>query len=143
MRCQFRAQSRLYSTKEEERSGKDEDALNEINATHNGTNRTEGQPASSSAEAVVKEEKVEGQHASRRIFGGKEEDLPSQEEGRRSQLSKQFTNLMDNLQSNIFIVGQRLNDLTGYSAIEKLKKEIESHGTCVNGGMFLVEAGFF
>ncbi|MCJ1430200.1 sensitivity to high expression protein she9 [Sticta canariensis] len=32
---------------------------------------------------------------------------------------------MDHLQSNIFIAGQRLNDLTGYSGIEALKKEIE------------------
>lgn len=32
---------------------------------------------------------------------------------------------MDNLQSNIFIAGQRLNDLTGYSGIEALKKDIE------------------
>ncbi|KAL1981122.1 hypothetical protein VTN96DRAFT_3056 [Rasamsonia emersonii] len=131
VRCQFRAQSRLYSSKEEDRSGKDENPLNETNATHNDTNRTEGQPvqpaSSSSSGAAVKEEKVEGQHGSQKSLGGREEELPSQEEGRRSQLSKQFTNLMDNLQSNIFIVGQRLNDLTGYSAIEKLKKEIESH----------------
>ncbi|KAL6719202.1 sensitivity to high expression protein she9 [Lecanora helva] len=32
---------------------------------------------------------------------------------------------MDHLQSNIFIAGQRLNDLTGYSGIEALKKDIE------------------
>ena len=32
---------------------------------------------------------------------------------------------MDNVQSNIFIAGQRLNDLTGYSGIEALKKETE------------------
>ncbi|KAI9798026.1 MAG: sensitivity to high expression protein she9 [Candelina submexicana] len=32
---------------------------------------------------------------------------------------------MDHLQSNIFIAGQRLNDLTGYSGIEALKREIE------------------
>ena len=32
---------------------------------------------------------------------------------------------MDNVQSNIFIAGQRLNDLTGYSGIEALKKDIE------------------
>ncbi|OJD19514.1 hypothetical protein ACJ73_08637 [Blastomyces percursus] len=50
--------------------------------------------------------------------------LPSQIEKRRSDLSKQFTRLMDNMQSNIFIAGQRLNDLTGYSAIEKLKQDI-------------------
>ena len=49
-------------------------------------------------------------------------DLPSAEEGRRSQISKRFTHLMDHLQSNIFIAGQRLNDLTGYSGIEALKK---------------------
>ncbi|KAI9821873.1 MAG: sensitivity to high expression protein she9 [Pycnora praestabilis] len=32
---------------------------------------------------------------------------------------------MDHLQSNIFLAGQRLNDLTGYSGIEALKKDIE------------------
>ncbi len=35
---------------------------------------------------------------------------------------------MDSLQSNIFIAGQRLNDLTGYSGIEALKKDIEQQG---------------
>ncbi|KAE8315467.1 sensitive to high expression protein 9-like protein, mitochondrial [Aspergillus transmontanensis] len=33
---------------------------------------------------------------------------------------------MDNLQSNIFVAGQRLNDLTGYSSIEALKKDIHT-----------------
>ena len=55
-------------------------------------------------------------------------ELPSQEEHRRSHLSKRFSNVMDHLQSNIFIAGQRLNDLTGYSGIEILKKEIELQG---------------
>ena len=55
-------------------------------------------------------------------------DLPSEEEGRRSQISRRFTHLMDHLQSNIFIAGQRLNDLTGYSGIEALKKGIEQQG---------------
>ena len=36
---------------------------------------------------------------------------------------------MDNLQSNIFIAGKRLNDLTGYSGIEAMKKDIEEQGT--------------
>ncbi|KAK4693723.1 hypothetical protein P7C71_g3727, partial [Lecanoromycetidae sp. Uapishka_2] len=36
---------------------------------------------------------------------------------------------MDHLQSNIFIAGQRLNDLTGYSGIEALKKDIEEQGS--------------
>ncbi len=55
-------------------------------------------------------------------------DLPSQEEGRRSQASKKFSHVMDHLQSNIFIAGQRLNDLTGYSGIEALKKDIGEQG---------------
>lgn len=54
--------------------------------------------------------------------------LPSYLENRRSQLSKQFTTMMDNLQSNVFVAGQRLNDLTGYSAIETLKKDIQTQG---------------
>ena len=58
------------------------------------------------------------------------EDLPSHEEGRRSQVSKRFSHIMDNVQSNIFIAGQRLNDLTGYSGIEVLKKDIEEQGSC-------------
>lgn len=57
-----------------------------------------------------------------------QKDLPSQEEGRRSQVSKRFSHVMDHLQSNIFIAGQRLNDLTGYSGIEALKKDIEEQG---------------
>ncbi|KAJ6102838.1 hypothetical protein N7486_005265 [Penicillium sp. IBT 16267x] len=52
--------------------------------------------------------------------------LPSYLESRRSKLSKQFTGMMDNLQSNVFVAGQRLNDLTGYSGIEALKKEIHN-----------------
>ena len=56
------------------------------------------------------------------------DDLPSQKEGRRSHVAKRFSHVMDHLQSNIFIAGQRLNDLTGYSGIEALKKDIETQG---------------
>ncbi|MCJ1335367.1 sensitivity to high expression protein she9 [Bachmanniomyces sp. S44760] len=52
-------------------------------------------------------------------------ELPSAEDSRRSHTSKRISHLMDNLQSNIFVAGQRLNDLTGYSGIEALKKDIE------------------
>lgn len=58
--------------------------------------------------------------------------LPSYLENRRSRYSKQFTEMMDNLQSNVFVAGQRLNDLTGYSSIEALKKEIETQGMFSN-----------
>ncbi|KAJ5558243.1 Mitochondrial distribution and morphology family 33 [Penicillium sp. DV-2018c] len=53
--------------------------------------------------------------------------LPSYLESRRSKWSKQFSSLMDNVQSNVFVAGQRLNDLTGYSAIEALKNDIHFH----------------
>jgi sensitive to high expression protein 9 len=130
VRCQFRAQSQLYTSKEEEKYEKYEKPLNEINAIRGDTKRVEEQTASSpSAEAVVKEGRVGHQHDSSRNLGGGDRGLPSEAEGRRSHLSKQFTNLMDHLQSNIFIAGQRLNDLTGYSSIEKLKRVIEIHGT--------------
>ena len=59
------------------------------------------------------------------------DDLPSQKEGRRSNLNKRFSHVMDHMQSNIFIAGQRLNDLTGYSGIEALKKDIEQQGTAL------------
>ncbi len=52
--------------------------------------------------------------------------LPSHIESRRTELSRRFSHLMENVQSNIFVASQRLNDLTGYSGIEALKKEIEN-----------------
>ena len=39
---------------------------------------------------------------------------------------------MDNVQSNIFTASQRLNDLTGYSGIEALKKSIEAQEELVS-----------
>lgn len=59
------------------------------------------------------------------------DDLPSQKESRRSHVAKRFSHVMDHLQSNIFIAGQRLNDLTGYSGIEALKKDIETQGQLI------------
>lgn len=53
------------------------------------------------------------------------EHLPSRTESRRNELTKRLSHLMDHMQSNIFVASQRLNDLTGYSGIEALKKEIE------------------
>lgn len=54
--------------------------------------------------------------------------LPSYLESRRSQFAKKFSSMMDDLQSNIFVAGQHLNDLTGYSSIEALKKQIHEQG---------------
>ncbi|KAI5795595.1 Mdm33 family-domain-containing protein [Geopyxis carbonaria] len=52
-------------------------------------------------------------------------NLPSQQESRRSDVSKRFSHAMDDLQTALFSAGQKLNDLTGYSDIETLKKSIE------------------
>lgn len=52
-------------------------------------------------------------------------ELPSETEHARSNLSKSLTTRIDKLQTSILFAGQRLNDLTGYSGIEKLKKQIE------------------
>ena len=60
--------------------------------------------------------------------GTKSGGLPSYLESRRSKWSKQFSTVMDNVQSNVFVAGQRLNDLTGYSSIEALKNDIQFHG---------------
>ncbi|CAI7611258.1 unnamed protein product [Penicillium glandicola] len=59
--------------------------------------------------------------------GARSGGLPSYLESRRSKWSKQFSTVMDNVQSNVFVAGQRLNDLTGYSSIEALKKDIQFH----------------
>ncbi|KAH0541306.1 hypothetical protein FGG08_004230 [Glutinoglossum americanum] len=77
-------------------------------------------PSSSSTTSAASTEPGNDKHTAQ--FKG--QDLPSQKEDRRSQISKRFSRIMDNLQSNIFLAGQRLNDLTGYSGIEALKRDI-------------------
>ncbi|OQE10355.1 hypothetical protein PENVUL_c004G00834 [Penicillium vulpinum] len=87
------------------------------------TDQTTAQPQTNQSDkeqSVPQEEDVSA--ASVRKGG-----LPSYLENRRSKLSKQFTTMMDNLQSNVFVAGQRLNDLTGYSSIEALKNDIQFH----------------
>lgn len=59
-------------------------------------------------------------------------ELPSDTESRRTDLSRRVSHLMDNVQSNIFTASQRLNDLTGYSGIEALKKSIENQEELVS-----------
>ncbi|RAK75821.1 putative mitochondrion biogenesis protein (She9) [Aspergillus fijiensis CBS 313.89] len=78
-------------------------------------------------EAAEREGKKQEDHAGADAAGSGSQPggLPSYLENRRSQFAKQFSVVMDNLQSNIFVAGQRLNDLTGYSAIEALKKDIQ------------------
>jgi sensitive to high expression protein 9 len=126
LRCQFRSQSRLFSTKDDVKpylnDGKRSDAASPV-LTDPAANETEQRP-----QAVPQKPSAEVDQAG-------EDGLPSEEEGRRSQLSKKFTDMMDTIQSNVFTAGQRLNDLTGYSAIEQLKQDIALQGTILSAYM--------
>lgn len=108
--CQLRAHSRFYST-------------------HNDKDTQEGVK-----KATAKDGKEDGAVADVpspvKPPAFNQSELPSQEEHLRSNLSKKFGELMDNLQSNIFVAGQHLNDLTGYTVIEKLKQDIRAQGVC-------------
>ncbi|KAK9323157.1 Mdm33 family-domain-containing protein [Lipomyces orientalis] len=52
-------------------------------------------------------------------------NLPSKLEARRSQLARTVSEKLDLLQATFFTAGKTLNDLTGYSEIELLRKAIE------------------
>ncbi|KAG7662882.1 SHE9 [[Candida] subhashii] len=52
-------------------------------------------------------------------------NLPSQMEKTRSKMSKKLEEYLDSIQGTILTATRALNDVTGYSAIEKLKKSIE------------------
>ncbi|KAE8154502.1 Mdm33 family-domain-containing protein [Aspergillus avenaceus] len=134
VQCQFRSQFALYSSNET-------DKLRDVKAAEqslDGGGSVTGSPGGSSTGELGSQEAPlprEGSMNAQSQPRGEEEkaetsfrgvgsSLPSYFEDHRSQLSKQFTTMMDNLQSNVFVAGQRLNDLTGYSSIEALKKEI-------------------
>ncbi|KAK9369812.1 Mdm33 family-domain-containing protein [Lipomyces kononenkoae] len=52
-------------------------------------------------------------------------NLPSKIEARRSQLTKSLSEKLDLLQATLFTAGKTLNNITGYSEIELLRKAIE------------------
>src|SRR3954471_5660723 len=55
-------------------------------------------------------------------------ELPSAKEEKRSSLAKNFSSRLDHMQAVVFMAGQKINDLTGYSGIEALKKDIDEQG---------------
>lgn len=57
--------------------------------------------------------------------------LPSQVAARYSHMRSRVTSYMDNFQTHIFTASKRLNDLTGYSSIEALKRSIEDQENLV------------
>ena len=56
------------------------------------------------------------------------DSLPSGEESKRSDMGKAVSEKLDNWQVALFTASQRLNDLTGYSGIDNLKRQIEEQG---------------
>ena len=52
---------------------------------------------------------------------------------RRSHVASRFSAAMDHIQSRLFMASQRLNDLTGYSGIESMKREIKAQGIAISG----------
>ncbi|OIW28680.1 hypothetical protein CONLIGDRAFT_632926 [Coniochaeta ligniaria NRRL 30616] len=59
--------------------------------------------------------------------------LPSTHESARSQLQARFSTFMDTLQTRFMTASQTLNDLTGYSAIESIKRANERLETDLAG----------
>ncbi|KAI9809186.1 MAG: hypothetical protein M1825_002477 [Sarcosagium campestre] len=53
-------------------------------------------------------------------------DLPSARSSRQSAVSQRLIRLMDQLQASLFSATRRLNDLTGYTSIERLKARIST-----------------
>ncbi|KAL6236656.1 sensitive to high expression protein 9-like protein, mitochondrial [Aspergillus navahoensis] len=130
VRCQFRSQPSLHSEeikmstggKQDEKSKEDAIALGAPESTRPKPDAgVEGTPQTADTVHTQGQELKEKDEPGSTQTGG----LPSYIENRRSQFSRQFTTWMDNLQSNVFVAGQRLNDLTGYSSIEALKRSIQ------------------
>ncbi|KAL4800924.1 Mdm33 family-domain-containing protein [Aspergillus venezuelensis] len=123
LQCHFRAQPSSFSDElKKQTDGKTEDKPRDAEAP-SATPDAGAQRPPHAAEDTLKTQGQEGQKIdSKQTESG---GLPSYIENRRSQFAKQFSNVMDNLQSNVFVAGQRLNDLTGYSSIEALKRSIQ------------------
>lgn len=64
--------------------------------------------------------------------------LPSQLANKYSRIRHDFNSFMDNFQTHIFTASKRLNDLTGYSSIERLKRDIEDQEHTVRQARQLV-----
>lgn len=65
--------------------------------------------------------------------------LPSQLRTQYSNVRQNFNSFMDNFQTHVFTASKRLNDLTGYSSIERLKRDIEDQEHAVRAARQLVK----
>lgn len=147
LQCRFRTQSGLHSSHESDRPKNEKPQDQSVNAElaqavregilktteADAGSSTSSQTSPSASEYTItqKPERAEPgnkKDGSTQSSSERDGSLPSYLENRRSQFAKQFGTMMDNLQSNVFVAGQRLNDLTGYSSIEALKNEIHTQG---------------
>lgn len=131
LRCQFRSQSRFFSSKQENDSPPNPDQKVENLYATPRSDKHFSSAAVSEDQRDAPSERLQANEAAERAAKLEDSSLPSEMEKRRSQLSKKLTSIMDDLQSNVFLAGQKLNDLTGYSSIERLKKDIERQGTII------------
>ncbi|BCS20219.1 putative mitochondrion biogenesis protein (She9) [Aspergillus puulaauensis] len=130
LRCQFRSQPALFSDEiKRSTDGKPEEKSRDVGnplATPDGSREGETDAGAQGTPQAADTVHTQGQEGKGKVDTSRSESggLPSYLEDRRSQFSKQFSTVMDNVQSNVFVAGQRLNDLTGYSSIEALKRSI-------------------
>ncbi|KAK5947516.1 sensitivity to high expression protein she9 [Knufia obscura] len=88
---------------------------------------TEAAKKESSASSTTSDQDgSSGSSAASSSSAPKNDPLPSQLAERYSHLRERFSYFMDNFQTHVFTASKRLNDLTGYSSIEQLKKDIEA-----------------
>ncbi|KAL5343001.1 Mdm33 family-domain-containing protein [Aspergillus crustosus] len=135
LRCQFRQQPPLFSREPEKSTDGKLEEKSDLKipdgetpiALPGATRDVEADAGIKTAPQSADTVHTTGRKETKKVESGQTEagGLPSYLENRRSQLSKQFTTMMDNLQSNVFVAGQRLNDLTGYTSIEALKRSIQ------------------
>lgn len=134
LRCQFRSQPALFSDEiKRSTDGKPEEKSRYVEspiATPASSREGETDAGVQGTPQVADTVHTQGQEGKEKVDTRRSESggLPSYLEDRRSQFSKQFSTVMDNLQSNVFVAGQRLNDFTGYSSIEALKRSIHEQG---------------
>lgn len=138
------AHARFYSTErdlqKEEQPAKRETEILESSKDEAASKPSADPTRSRSPEPPATDPDLDASSTSSSSSSSSLDSLPSRAQSRRTELSKRFSNFMDNVQSNIFVASQRLNDLTGYSGIEALKKEIETQEARVQSTRAAVKA---
>ncbi|KFH45173.1 Sensitive to high expression protein-like protein [Hapsidospora chrysogenum ATCC 11550] len=118
LRCRTETPVRLFSSPP--RLGNDE--------KRSGLAGGEGQPTASDTSAAIDEKRPrspgdEGRPTGNDGSAAPDAELPSTQQGNQNSIKEKFSQLMDDLQSRAIAAPQTLNELTGYSGIERIKVE--------------------